>query len=76
MTLGYKGRKYLGPDGYAWKVVDVAMLDGKVYVKLRRAWRPFSRKSRYAEARGGGAIAWVNEGADLVADRIERGRKG
>lgn len=47
------------------------MLDGKVYVKLRRVWRPFSRRFRCAEARGGGAIAWVNEGADLVAARID-----
>lgn len=75
MTLGYKGMKYLGPDGHEWKVIGVALMDGKVCLKLRRTWRPFSKKFRYAVARGGGAIEWVNRGADLVAARMERRRR-
>lgn len=75
MTRGYKGRRYIcSMDGHVWKVVEGAVLDGKTYLKLRRAWRPLSRHFRCAEARGGGAIAWVNEGADLVAARIRRER--
>lgn len=65
-TLGgayaYRGKKYLDEKGRAWKVVGATMLDGKVYLKLRRTWRPFSPRYRYAEARGGGAIAWIKDG--------------
>ena len=71
----YKGRKYLGPDGYTWKVIGVAFVDDRVYVWLRRTWRPFSRKFRYAVAHGDGAITWVMEGADMLAARIEKRRR-
>ena len=73
MTRGYKGRRYIcSMDGHVWKVVEGAVLDGKTYLKLRRAWRPLSRRFRYAEAREHGAIAWVMKGANLNTGRIER----
>ena len=76
MTRGYKGRRFIcSMDGHVWKVVEVAMLDGRTYLKLRRAWRPLSRRFRYAEAREHGAISWINRDADLLAARIERGRR-
>jgi hypothetical protein len=71
----YKGKKYLGPDGYVWKVIGVAFVDDRVYVWLRRTWRPFSKRFRYAVAREDGSISWINRDADLLAARIrmERG---
>ena len=73
MTRGHKGRRYIcSMDGHVWKVVGEATLDGRNYLKLRRAWRPLSRRFRYAEAREHGAISWINRDADQLAARIRR----
>ena len=75
MTRGYKGRRFIcRMDGHVWKVVGEATLDGRTYLKLRRAWRPLSRRFRYAVARGDGSIQWVIRDADQLAARVRRER--